>query len=270
MNIALALLLYPGLALTLLLALVFRVLAEGQYSFRSIRVPAFGIESAAAYGSIGLASLALSLLPWPLHLAAPWAWIGNPLLVWLILEGAFLIVALPGLLTQNPLAVRATSRETQIGVAGRTVLWLAIGIALWQETALLLPHAPGRVLLILGGILALPAALGLGAFGAERSLAASGAELGLDEATAGLLRFARAARGSALLAAFVLTAIPRGQVQVPFVLLLFVAGFVVLALGMQQLSRSLPRFTLPAALSWCWWRALPFVVAGMVYLAFVP
>ena len=71
-----------------------------------------------------------------------------------------------------------------------------------------LPRVPGYLLLGLGWLLALPAAIGVGAFGAERSLALAGAEEGLDEDTQALVRFARLVRGAALTA-------PRGVALPP-------------------------------------------------------
>ena len=42
-----------------------------------------------------------------------------------------------------------------------------------------------------------------------------------------------------------------------------------IALLLSQLAGLLPRLTLPAALRWCWWRALPLGLAGLVYLMLV-
>jgi len=35
---------------------------------------------------------------------------------------------------------------------------------------------------------------------------------------------------------------------------------------LNRVAGALPRLTLPAALRWCWWRALPLAVVGLVYL----
>jgi len=121
----------------------------------------------------------------------------------------------------------------------------------------------------LAGLLALPAAIGVGPFGAERSLNAAGAEEGLDEATASLVRFARTARGAALLAALIVASLPPVLLQ-PWVALLLIAGlFMLITLLLNRISGALPRLTLPAALHWCWWRALPLAVVGLVYLIIV-
>ena len=52
--------------------------------------------------------------------------------------------------------------------------------------------------------------------------------------------------------------------------LLLIAGlFMLVTLLLNRISSALPRLTLPAALHWCWWRALPLALVGLVYLIFV-
>src|SRR6185295_16137905 len=199
-EIALAVLLYPGLALAIILGLVFRWLAEGRAPRLRLRLPPFSAEWLAGLSSILLAALALALLPWPLHPAAGQPWVGGPLALWIALESAFLAPLLTGLLAPSALAARAAAREAQIGTAGRFVIWLSVGMALWGGASWAMEALPGRALLALAGLLSLPAAIGAGIFGAERSLSAAGAEEGLDEATSDLLRFARGVRGAVLLA----------------------------------------------------------------------
>lgn len=271
MEIALAILLYPGLALAIVLALLFGWLATGRLPAVRPRGVGLSADGLAAAASVLLAALALALLPWPLHPAARWSWIASasPLVFWSALEGAFLAPLVAGLLAPAPLAARAASREAQIGIAGRLVIWLAIGSALWMGAGWQPAALPGRGLAALAGLLALPAAIGAGPFGPERSLSAAGAEEGLDEATAGLLRFARTLRGAALLAALIVASLPLALVQSWVGLLLIAALFVVVALALRGLAAGLPRLTLPGALRWCWWRALPLAVAGLVYLAIV-
>jgi hypothetical protein len=54
------------------------------------------------------------------------------------------------------------------------------------------------------------------------------------------------------------------------VALLLIAGlFVLVALLLKRIADALPRLTLPAALRWCWWRALPLAVVGLVYLILI-
>jgi hypothetical protein len=233
-------------------------------------VPPLSADGLAGLASILLAALALVLLPWPLHPAAGRTWIGSPLALWIVLEGAFLAPLLPGLLAPSPLAARAALREAQIGAAGRFVIWLSVGAALWAAAGWAAGALPGRALAALAGLLALPAAVGTGLFGAERSLSAAGAEEGLDEATADLLRFARSVRGAALLVVLILASLP-DQASVPLlspplVLALIAALFAIIGLVLRRLALALPRLTLPDALRWCWWRALPLALAGLVYL----
>jgi hypothetical protein len=270
-DIALAILLYPGLALALILALLFGWLAEGRAPSRRIAAVRFGAISNTALISIALAALALALLPWPEHPAAGWSWIGstNPLMLWGALEGAFLVPLLPALLRPSPLGTRAASREAQMSAAGRFVVWLAIGVALWSGAGWTPAALPGRTLAALAGLLALPAAIGSGPFGAERSLSTAGAEVGLAESTAELVRFARTLRGAVLLAALIVATLPLALITPWAGLLLIAALFVVIALVLRRVAVALPRLTLPAALRWCWWRALPIAVAGLVYLIIV-
>jgi hypothetical protein len=271
--LAMAILLYPGLALAIVLAVIFRWLAEGRAPRVRARIPPLSADGLAGVASILLAALALALLPWPLHLAAGWSWVGSPAALWGALEGAFLAPLLPGLLATAPLAARAAAREAQIGAAGRFVIWLAIGIALWLGAGWATTALPGRALAALAGLLALPAAIGVDPFGAERSLSAAGAEEGLDEATTDLLRFARTLRGAVLLAVLVVASLPgtggASFVRPPVALTLIAALFLVIALALRRVALALPRLTLPSALRWCWWRALPLAVAGLVYLIVV-
>jgi hypothetical protein len=84
-----------------------------------------------------------------------------------------------------------------------------------------------------------------------------------------LVRFARTARGAALLAVLIVASLPLALVQ-PWVSLLLIAGlFVFVALVLNGVAGALPRLPLPAALHWCWWRALPLALVGLVYLIVV-
>ncbi len=48
--------------------------------------------------------------------------------------------------------------------------------------------------------------------------------------------------------------------------LLAAALFLVVSLLLRQIGGALPRLPLPHALRWCWWRALPLALVGLVYL----
>lgn len=284
-NILLTLLVYPGLFLLLSLGALFAWLFERRLpALAPSAAPLRSLHGVAALASLLLAALGLALLPWPYHPFSGWRAIGVPATLWVLFEGAFLLPLLPGFLAADPLAARAASREAQIGVAGRCVFWLAAGSALWTSVGISPLRAPGHLLLALGGLLALPAAIGLGPFGAERSLSAAGAESGLDAPTVALVRFARLARGAALLAALSVAVLPafdgsgvppalagRADSRImPWAGLAIIAGlFAVFALVLRQVSVLTPRMTLPGALRWCWRWALPLALAGAVYLAVV-
>lgn len=269
MSLALALILYPGLALTVGLALLLRLIAEGRPGALALpAAPWRSADSMMAVLSLALAALGLALIPWPLHPAAGSPLVGSPLLIWAAFEGAFLAPLLPALLAPSPLAVRAASREAQLGVAGRCVVWMAIGVALWAGASWEPAALPGRALAALGGLLAVPAAGGLGPFGAERSLSPAAAEEGLDGATAALVRFARGARAAALLAALIVASLPLHLIAPPIALTIALAVFILAAL-LAGRARGLPRFTLPGGLRWCLWRAMPLAVAGLVYVIVV-
>lgn len=265
--IILAVVIYPGLALAIGLTLLLQRLVEGSVPRMRIGAPPFSFDLAAGVASVALAALALALLPWPYHPAAGWSWIGSPLAIWAAVEGAFLVPLLPGLAAPSPLAVRAASREAQISLSGRFVIWLALGTVVWSGKGWSLAVLPGYALAALAGLLALPAAASLAPFGAERSLNAAGAEEGLDEPTAGLLRFARLLRGTVLLAALLLGVLPLSQIRPWTALLLIGAMIGVTGLALRQIAGALPRATLPAGLRWCWWRPLPLAVLAYVYLA---
>lgn len=269
MDTAIALVLYPGVATALIGAIVFRRLVEGRRGvrLRGVAAAARSADGLLALVSLALCTAALVLLPWPFHPATSLPLPGSPALLPAAIEGAFLLPALPALLAPAPLTARAASRESQMSLAGRAVVWTAIGAGLWFPAGAIGPELPGRLLILLAGLLALPAAIGVGPFGTERSL--SMPEDGLDEPTTGLLRFARSARGATLLAALILAALHPLPLRPSLALALIVACFMVVALLLPRLLAGLPRFTLQAALRWCWWRALPPALIGLAYMAFI-
>ncbi len=146
-----AVLVYPGLVLTHVLGLIFGWLSERQAPRLRLRIPRLNADNLAGVASILLAALALALLPWPLQPATGGLWIGGPLALWIAVEGAFLVPLLPGLLAPSPLAARAAVREAQIGAAGRFVLWLAVGTALWSGAGWAVGELPGQALAALAG-----------------------------------------------------------------------------------------------------------------------
>lgn len=264
MDILVALLLYPGLLTILLLSIVIAVAA-------GVRLPARGSLQAlgrSPYGLVGLLSILLVgaaglFIPWPLHPAATHPFVGQLWLAWVALEAAALLPLLPGMASGMPLAMRAASREAQLGIAGRIVLWVAVGIGGYAGATF--DDLPGSLLALLAGLLALPAATGLGPFSQERSLAPDGQSIGLDEAGVALLPLARLVRAAGFLGLLIGSAAPLSVVGVPASLALLFCISVGFGLALRWAS-TMPRLTLPTGLFWCWWQALPLAVAGLVYL----
>jgi hypothetical protein len=224
-----------------------------------------GIEGLASIASMGCACLGLVVLPWPLHpapsLVVLWFW------AWAAFEGAFLLPLLPALLAGWPPLVRAASREAQIGIAGRMVLWLALAVGL------LLPTGAGSLsLALIAAFFVLPAALTWGPFAAETSISPGGTTDGLNSAATALDTLARMVRCAALLAASLLALLPIALL--PATPLFSMAGVVGVLLAFELVCRLLQRsagrvvrHTLPAALDICWWRGLPAALAALLYLS---
>jgi len=262
-DILVALLLYPGLLSIVLLSVLIALPARiGLPALQSLGAIRRGHYVALAILSITLAVVAAVLTPWPLHPAARPP-VGNVLVAWVVLEVAALAPLLPGFASGMPLAVRAASREAQLGIAGRSVVWVAIAVAGYAGTTAV--DLPGSLLAFVAGLLALPAATGLGPFGAERSLDPDRPAIGLDEPGMALLRLARLVRAVALFGLLVSAAHPLWVFGAPVALVLTFLGAIGCGFILRWASM-LPRLPLPVGLSWCWWQALPLAVAGLVYL----
>lgn len=266
MMIMLAWLLYPGLGLLVALTLALwgltgeRALTR-RLSFSRALASADGL---AALASLALTLAALALTPWPMHPAADQPGVGNIALIWAALTAAVLLPHLAGLLAQDAIAQRAVSRDMQISIAGLVIVVMALGLLLNSDVSLRM--LPGRLLVLLGGIISVPAAAGLGPFAPERSLSPRGAEEGLDEATAGLLRFVRAARGAVMLGILSALAAPPPLTKVAISLIIALALYVSSVLTIRVVA-GLPRLTLANALRWCWRPALLLLVLGIGYIA---
>ena len=262
----LAWLLYPGLGLLIALTLALWGLTGERVHTRRLSLShAFGsTDGLAALASLALSLAALALTPWPLHPALQQPMVGNLTLIWATLIGAVLLPHLAGLLAQDALAQRAVSRDMQISIAGLTIVVLALGTLLTSDISLRV--LPGRLLTLLGGMLAVPAAAGLGPFAPERSLSPRGAEEGLDDPTAVLLRFVRAARGAVMLGILSALAAPPPLTIAPVGLLIALALYVSSVLVIRVVV-GLPRLTIANALRWCWRPALILTVLGMSYTA---
>lgn len=270
MQSIITLFIYPGLGLALGLSVLYTVLTAQHLRMRGdvIRAAWRSTEGLLHLVSILLTSISLTLLPWPLHptpsAAAAWVW------VWAVLEGAFLLPLLPGLLSGAPFVVRAASREAQVGVMGRMLLWIALSVGLtlgdgWQFVTL-----PATLLAALAAIFAFPAAVGWGPYAPEVHLTPGGAEHGLDSGTAALSGVARSVRTAVLLAVSLVALVPTTPLLQPWLRLTLLATlFIGVSILLRQISGLLPLLPLPMALRTCWWRSLPLGIAAVVYLAVV-
>lgn len=260
-----ALLVYPGLLLALVLTAAFQGLTTGRLGLPlragQVLAGAATREGLLALASVLLAGTALALLPWPWSPIAGstgWLW------AWLALELAFILTLVAGLLSGDPRAARAAMRELQIGVAARGLLWPALVAGLSLGAAVGGWAVAGRLLLGFLGVLALPPALGWGPFAAETSITPAGAEEGFGPAATALAHLARATRGAVLLAVLLLAALPIALAAPWLGPLMLAAGFVVATLLLQRVADRWPRLTLRDALHYCWLRLLPVSVAVLV------
>ncbi len=264
-----SLLIYPGIILVLVLGYLYTTLYQGRPALRGEVVrAAWRSSEGVLYGvSVLLAAYGSALMPWPLNSVAAgmWAW----LWAWAAFEGAFLLPLLPALFSSVPPVVRAASREAQMGVAGRALLWLALTVALLLPPGLSPTVLPAYLLAAAGAVFAFPAAIGWGPFGTETSITPGGVEMGLDRATLVLGQAVRMIRIAALLACSLLALFPYTLLQSwikLFVLAVLFSGAVLL---LRRFDRHMPRLPLPHALRVCWWRALPLSIAALIYLVVV-
>jgi hypothetical protein len=166
----------------------------------------------------------------------------------------------------DPPVVRAAVREIQLGVVARALLWpaLVVGMTLSQQWAGWSLAAHG--LILLAGVLALPAAIGWGPFGGEASITPGGPEQGLSPAALSLARLARSTRSAALIAALLIASLPLALAPAWLAPLMIVAGFVVAGALLRRIAGLWPRLTLRDALRFCWMRVLPLSAASIVCL----
>ncbi len=266
MNILVALLIYPGILTVvtsgMLLAFAGGVPFPRRFMFAGGYRTSRGI---AILISLALLIFAVALLPVPFHpMLGRWP-VGMFLLVWSLIEVACLIPLLPGFFSRLPLVVRAASRAAQLGIAGRAVFWIAAVAGMLTGSSMI--ELPGRILALIAGLMALPAAAGLAIFGPEQSMAPSGASGELDEATQALLPFIRNIQAAVFVLVLAASIIPPAWLSGPqafagvgcLIGLVLLVGFVLT----QLVGR--PRLTLPMGLHWCWRRVLPLAFASLVY-----
>ncbi|GIV96230.1 MAG: hypothetical protein KatS3mg057_0887 [Herpetosiphonaceae bacterium] len=262
---------YPGLMwgliLTLLMGRVAGAHLPGGGLRRGLRAVAAGGAPVALLLAALLPLAALSFLPWPLVQQPLAAAQYNLLLFWGFLEASFVLALLPGLISASPYAPRAAMREAQIGFAGRMVLWLAVGVALAAGPWFEMRAIPVKLLALATMLLVLPAAAAWGPFSATGGITPGGAEAGLGRAAIDLARWGRWVRLMALASLAVLAVLPEpALIAGPLRLGLAVLALALIAIALRALRGRLAGRPLPDALRYCWWRALPLALLGIVVL----
>ena len=273
-----AALVYPGMLTALLVGLVAGRLLEGPASggraIRGLIDAIVGHASLAYAGAVVLALLALTRLPWP---NPSWLCRGvacsvstdpaEPWLLWALVEGSVIAATLPGLAFSMPAMSRVAVRDAQLGVGGRLVMWIGVAVALrvrgTPELASGYPLSITLAVAALGVLLAIPAAAGWPPFGYEPFGNAS-RDGSLPDEDAALVRWARRLLSVFWLALFAMVFIPLPPLpwwaELPMRLGI-IAGLASIGRGLR--GRFVNR-TLPSALRWCWWIALPCVVVAVV------
>lgn len=273
MNIAIQLLIYPGLLWVALVSLILIAAlgrsARGTQAIRKTWAALRGYGSLPHAVSVVLCLITLGLLPWPASPFAP-----TPVFdlwrIWALTEASFLVALLPGLLSSLPTMNRAAVREAQIGVSGRAALWVALLVGLnWRGTALL---DLGPLLLgAAAALLALPPAAGWQPFSGESGLGLGDADAHLPAEEYGVARWAHDLRSVLLIAlvATVFVSAPALAWWQQLVLKVWLA-FAVALVGRGMRGGAVHR-TLHLALRYCWLLVLPlaaFALAGRIWLGF--
>ena len=262
-----ALLVYPGLIPTLLLTVLFSVVV----SQRRLVLPPeitkaiLSTDGLGAVISIVLAISAMIYMPWPFNNA--YSNVAGPLLMWAALEAAFLLPSLIAQTSSSPMVVRGAARSLQIGLAGRIVIWCAFGALYWANQQWSWQVVPAIVLAWAAGLLALPAAVGVGMFRNDTALTGV-ITTGLNISTVALMQIAADVRATALVVMITSSLIPIEIGNEVIRLIGIVIITVVSMILMRVMIRNQPFVTLAAALRWCWWRAFPPAVFALVYLQF--
>lgn len=265
MDLIFALLIYPGLIPALLLTLMFSYLVSQR---RLVLPPDFikaviSTDGLGAIVSIILAISALIYMPWPFNPA--YSNVAGPLLMWAALEAAFLVPSLVAQTSSSPMVVRGAARSLQIGLAGRIVIWCAFGVMYWANQTWSWSVVPAILLAWISGILALPAAVGVGMFRNDTALTGV-ITTGLNISTIAIMQIAADVRSAVLVVMVTCSMVPLEIGSEVLRLIAIVAVTVLSMVLMRMMIRNQPFVTLAAALRWCWWRALPPAILALVYL----
>ena len=268
MDLIFVLFVYPGLIPALLLTLLFSFLV----SQRRLVMPPDLIKAVGSTDGLGaiisivLAISAMIYMPWPFNNA--YSNVAGPLLMWAALEAAFLVPSLVAQTSSSPLVVRGAARSLQIGLAGRIVIWCAFGVMYWSNQMWSWSVVPAIALAWVSGVLALPAAVGVGMFRNDTALTGV-ITTGLNISTVALMQIAADVRATVLVVMVTSSIIPI-EVGNEFIRLIGIIVITVLSmLAIRMMIRNQPFVTLAAALRWCWWRALPPALCALAYLQFV-
>lgn len=258
-------LVYPGLAWLVVLVLVVGRIAGGPGSggqaLRGMLAALFGRASAARAIAVICGTLALLTLPWP-GLPGQTSWQARPWAMWALIEASAVLSLLPGLMA-GPVASRAAVREFQLGISARLPLWLAVSALLLARPGDA-PQPAVLLLVLIVGLLALPAAGGWAFFDGQAVAGAGALWSLLSEMEAALMHLYWRVRTIFWLAllATVLAPIPRTG---DWIELLLRSGVIVAGAMLVRGGRgTLVVVPLPVALRWCWWVALPCAVAAVV------
>lgn len=270
MDILFAYIVYPGLIPTAVLTVLFGLLVTKRRPVMppdGLRTLFLTVDGFAAFLSIVLAVSAMMYMPWPYN--AAYTTIAGPLLMWAAMEAAYLIPSLVAQTSPSPLIVRGAARSLQIGLAGRIVIWCAVGALYWSEQNWSISHLPATLLALVAALLAFPAAIGLGMFRNDTALTGV-MTTGLDLSTVAMMQIAADVRATVLIAAITTRLIPEQLISNGYVAMLVIVATTVLCMAILRfLIRNQPFATLAAALRWCWWRALPPAMLALLYLQFV-
>ncbi|MEF3273939.1 MAG: hypothetical protein K6356_05985 [Chloroflexus sp.] len=254
-----ALIIYPGGLFTLGLGLGYRLIASRQLPEHSNLLPIREWIGWIALVTLALTAGGLAALPWPWH-PAPLAfgWMG----AWALLELAAWLLFWPALTSGTARLVRAAVREAQIGMLGRAMLWGVAATGFSSTDALNGWSLGGHLLLLLAGLICLPAAINWGPFGPEPSLGPRGISEGLPARPAAALLFARETLTAALVTVVWMASLPI-TVLPPFAtLLMIVGGSVATIVSLNWLHGRLPRLSVPAAIrAIIVWGGMPIVLA---------
>jgi hypothetical protein len=262
------LLVYPGLLSMIMLGILYTTgqgkSAAYRNGFARLALAWRSREGLLVLLSILLAGSAPALLEWPYSSiqadGTQWYW------ALLLLEMAWLLPAIPALMSNAAPLARAALREIQLGTAARMLLWFALGLALSINVAATPLLWPAYVLAILAALAVLPIALGSGPYAGETSITAGGIYHGWPKELQTMSATATELRRTAMLAVSLLALLPSALLPAWAELLLLLVGMALGGLLVQRLDQRGPRLTLPAALRRCWLRSLPFSTAAAVYL----